>query len=339
MRYYVLTTTRFVNECIKFQVYGSTNSNWLANIELGDIVFISQFSYKSQDIYGPFKVYKTLFYDRKIIYPNQRYYYRIRIKSMSSKTIEETDLYLQGIKNKDLNLSSRFISLIQQNKHLHSISITENEGQFLLNALTNYGKTIKINANAKDYLPDSKFLEANLEFLENKNRLFKKHSFSSESDLESYILLSLKNKNSNIFKNFSEILNYYSNNNLATSIIYNQFILGNAYPSDIVIINDKNINIFELKKDRLGKSALEMVKKEFKKYCYYSLYSPRLLNKNTERRMNFFLAFLKNGNRNFNKILKKEFEFIVDSINKFRENNFVILEYYIADDKLIFDTL
>jgi hypothetical protein len=165
MRYYILTTTKFANECIKFHVYGSTNSNWLANIELNDIVFISQFSYKSQDIYGPFKVYKALFYDKKIIYPKQKYYYRIKIKPMNSKVIkviEETDLYLQGLRNKDFNLSFRLISLIQQNKHLHSISLVENEGQFLLNALANYGKAIKVKTEMKDYLPDFKALEINL---------------------------------------------------------------------------------------------------------------------------------------------------------------------------------
>jgi len=335
MRYYILTTAKFANECIKSQVYGSTNSNWLANIELDDIIFISQFNYKSQDIYGPFKVCKTLFYDKKIIYPNQRYYYRIKIKPVNLKIIEETDLYLQGIKDKNLNLSSRFINLIQQNKHLHSISLIENEGQLLLNTLTNYGKTIDVDAKTKRYLLNSESLKVDSEFLENKNRLFKKYSFSSESDLESYILLSLKNKNGNVFKNFSKILNRYPNNNLTSSIIYNQFIFGNAYPSDIVIINDTNVNIFELKKDQLSTSSLEMIKKEFKKYCYYSLYSPRLIN--TKRRMNFFLICPNTKNYKFYKILNKEFNTIVKPINNFIENNLIIQEYSIINKKLSFN--
>jgi len=82
-----------------------------------------------------------------------------------------------------------------------------------------------------------------------------------------------------------------------------------------------------------------MIKKELKKYCYYSLYSPRLLNERTKQRVNFFIVFPRNESYNFEKILKKEFELIINSINKFRENNFVILEYYITDNKLIFDTL
>lgn len=339
MRYYILTTTKFANECMEFKVYGSTNSNWLANIKLDDIVFISQFSYKSQDIYGPFKVCKVLFYDKSIIYPNQRYFYRINIKPINSKIIEETDLYLQGIKNKDLNFSSRLINLIQQNKHLHSISITENEGIFLLNTISNYGKIIKINTHKNNRLSNFKVLEIDLKFLENKNHLFKKHFFSSESDLESYIILALKDSNSDLFKNLSDILNHYPNNNITTSIVYNQFIFGNAYPSDIVIINDANVNTFELKKNIFNKSSLETIKKEVKKYCYYSLYSSRLLSENIKQRMNFFIVFPKNENHDPYKILKKEFKSIMDSINNLRENNFAVLEYYISSNGLTFEIL
>ena len=69
MKYYVLTTTKFANECIEFKKYGSTNSNWLSNIDIGDTVFISQFNYQDQNIFGPFKVILPIFYDKKIIYP------------------------------------------------------------------------------------------------------------------------------------------------------------------------------------------------------------------------------------------------------------------------------
>jgi len=339
MRYHILTTAKFINECIKFQVYGSTNSNWLANVEFGDMVFISQFNYKSQDIYGPFRVKESLFYDKKIIYLNQKYYYRIKIKPTNLRMIEETDLYLQGIKNKKFDFPLRFISLLQQNKHLHSISITDNEGQFLLDALNCYGKTVKINTNPKNYLFESKPIRVDLKFIENKNRLFKKHDFSSECDLESYVLLSLKNKNSSISKNFSKILNYYPDNNLAASIIYNQFIFGNAYPSDIVILNNSNINIFELKKNQISESSFGMIEKEFKKYCYYSLYSLRLLNKKAKRKVNFFIIFPKNENHNLYKMLKNRFQFVASSIKKFGGNNFIILEYDFINDKLTFDAL
>jgi len=36
MKYYVLTTAKFAKECIEFKKYGSTNSNWLSNIDVND---------------------------------------------------------------------------------------------------------------------------------------------------------------------------------------------------------------------------------------------------------------------------------------------------------------
>lgn len=337
MRYYVLTTTKFANECMKNKVYGSTNANWLANIELGDIVFISQFSYKSQDIYGPFKVSKTLFYDKKIIYPNKRYYYRIKIKPVNLKLIEETDVYLQGVKNHNLNSCFRLINLIQQNKHLHSISLVEKEGELLLDAMTTYGKSINVDSVCDGQTPDTELSKVDLKFLENKNKLFLRKKFSSESDLESYILISLKDKQNQIYKNFEKILDNYPQNSLTHSNIYNQFIFGNAYPSDLVIINNENVNIFELKKDQFNNLTTKTIEKELKKYCYYSLYSARL--KNVKIRMNFFLVFLKNEDHNFHKTINKKFKIVTESISKLRENNLIILEYFISDGKLLFTAI
>jgi len=94
MKYYILTTTKFAEACVKFGKYGSTTSNWLSNIEKGDTVFISQFSRKSQNIYGPFKVRLPLFYEKKEIYPDKKYYYRVDIQPDKLKSIDETDLYL-----------------------------------------------------------------------------------------------------------------------------------------------------------------------------------------------------------------------------------------------------
>lgn len=338
MRYYILTTTKFAKECIENKVYGSTNSNWLSNIETGDCVFISQFNYNSQAIYGPFKVLKTLFYDKKIIYPNQRYYYRIKFKKNKSlKYIEETDLYLEGIKNKKVDFSFRIINLIQQNKHLHSICLNNVEGQFTSNTFKDLGKEYKFD-NPKFYMPEFKKLKVDLSFLSNKNKISKKLFFSSESDLEAFIILSLKNKDNSVYKQLYKILNYFPNNDLHVSKIYNQFIFGNAYPSDIVITNKNNINIFELKKNNLNQKSLVMIEKEIKKYCYYSLFSKRIQGHETKQ-VNFFLIILKGDNEKFKNILYKKFNKITKPINKFRKNNFLILEYFIKDNQLFFERL
>ena len=335
MRYYILATVKFANECIENGTYGATNSNWLANIELGDLVLISQFNYKSQNIYGPFKVTETLFYDKNIIYPNQKYYYRIKLDPRKVKAIDETDLYLNGIRNGNIELAYYIINLIQQNKHLHSISLVEQEGSFILETIEKIGKKSKIKSN-NNYSLDFKAQEVNTNFLANKNKLSKKLSFSSEGDLEAFILLNLKNENGHLYRQFNNIMANFPKNRLENSEIYNQFIFGNAYPADITIINDENINIFELKKDCLGQNLFSILRKEIKKYCYYSLFSKRIKKQNIKR-MNFFVLVLKNDNEKLEKDLYSEFDNIVYPINTFRENNLIILEYCIKGDQLFIE--
>ena len=253
------------------------------------MVFLSQFNYQSQNIYGPFKVTLPLFYDKKIIFPSQKFYYRIKIEYDKLQYIDETDLYLNGINSNKRDFAFRLISLLQQNKHLHSICLNNQEGEYILKTLINYGN-ILIPEN-KDYIPMYDKSKVDLTFLANKNKLQKKPYFSSESDLESYIILCLKNKKNITYNNLEDILNIYPNNEIDYSSIYNQFIFGNAYPSDIVILNKNNINIIELKKTCLDKNLLPTIEKEIKKYCLYSLYSDRLEERYEQ--INFILIVLK----------------------------------------------
>src|SRR3989339_1804466 len=169
MKYYVLTTAKFAKECIEFKKYGSTNSNWLSNIDVNDMVFLSQFNYQSQNIYGPFKVTLPLFYDKKIIFPSQKFYYRIKIEYDKLQYIDETDLYLNGINSNKRDFAFRLISLLQQNKHLHSICLNNQEGEYILKTLINYGN-ILIPEN-KDYIPMYDKSKVDLTFLANKNKL------------------------------------------------------------------------------------------------------------------------------------------------------------------------
>lgn len=334
MRYYILTTVKFTNECIENSIYGATNSNWLANIEHGDFVFISQFNYKSQNIYGPFKVAQTLFYDKTIIYPNQKYYYRIKINPINLRVIDETDLYINGIKKENCDLAYYLISLIQQNKHLHSLSLTKQEGKFIFETIEQFG--IKVEIKNKNYPIAFEKHTVNIDFLKNKNKITKTPFFSSESDLEALMLLSFKDKDSDLYAQISKILNNFPKNYLDDSEIYNQFIFGNAYPADIVIINKANINIFELKKDSLSQNSLLVLRKEMKKYCYYSLFSRRTQSKDIKR-MNFFLLTLRGANNKAKKDLYREFGDVNNCVSNIRENNFIFLEYYIDDGRLFIE--
>ena len=335
MRYYILTTVKFAKECIEFKKYGSTNSNWLSNIDIGDVVFLSQFNYQNQNIYGPFKVTLPLFYDKKVIFPSQKYYYRIKLEYDKLQFIDETDLYLNGINCKNINFAFKLISLLQQNKHLHSICLNEREGEFILETIKNYGGNL-LPIDNKDYIPLYDKSKVDLTFLADKNKLQNKPYFSSESDLEAYIILCLKNKNNITHKHLKDILNVYPKNNIDNSSIYNQFVFGNAYPSDIVILNKDNINIIELKKTELDKNMIPTIEKEIKKYCLYSLYSDRL--EDGSKQINFVLIVLKNKiNISFRRHLEDYFEKSLVEVSNLKKYNFMIVEYYIKDGQLLFE--
>jgi hypothetical protein len=251
MRYYIVTTTKFADKCLEYLTYGATQSNWLANINVGDTIFLSQFNYKSQNLFGPLHVTRDLFYNKDIIYPQQKYFYRIQFAFVKTiRTIEETDLYLDGIRSAKLIFYSKIINLIQQNKHLHCISLTDDEGDAILNTFQQVGSEYHSNIQVREL--KGELVDIYCQYIWEKNKLHKKRYFSSESDLESYMILSVKNSISEVYKSLAMLLNKHQANDLQFSEIYNQFIFGNAYPSDIAILNKDNINVFELKKNKLA---------------------------------------------------------------------------------------
>jgi hypothetical protein len=332
MKYYIVTTTTFAEQCLEHFTYGATQSNWLANVDIGDIVFLSQFNYKAQQIFGPFRVVKTLFYNKSIIYPTKKYFYRIQFAPVDSiYAIEETDLYLNGIQCGNADFCYKLINLIQQNKHLHCISLTDKEGIAILDTLQKCGKAYKNHDQKK---LDHEIVEVTREYIWQKNRLDKKQQFASESDLETYLLLSLKNENSCVYKTFNEIMAKYSGNNLIHSIIYNQFIFGNAYPADLVVATDSSVNVFELKRDRLTSIIVNQIEKEIRKHLYYSLLSERVAQKNVPKVFNFYLVCLYQGNKKTQDLILNIYESLQSRIQYPRKNNLIFLEYEPRDGTL-----
>jgi len=335
MRYYMVTTTKFADPCLEYLTYGASQSNWLANINVGDIIFLSQFNQKSQNLFGPLQVTKSLFHNKHIIYPQQRYFYRIQFKPIGTiRIIEETDLYLNGIQFNKIASYFRLINLIQQNKHLHCISLTNDEGDAILAAFEHFGFNY---SDAQESALTNDLIDINREYIYRKNKLGKKNYFSSESDLESYIILSLKNGECEEYKNFNSLLNKYENNDLRFSEIYNQFIWGNAYPSDIVVLNRNNINVFELKKGKLTGNVIPQIEKEIKKHLYYSLFSGRIKS-NDIQRFNFYLIYFKyNENERFKSLIPDKYKQLCDRIQPLRENTITFVQYHFAKNRLILE--
>lgn len=334
MRYYIVTTAKFADQCLEYLTYGSTQSNWLANIDVDDIVFLSQFNYKSQQIFGPFRVNKTMFYNKTIIYPTQRFFYRIQLAPLKSiQSIDETDLHLSGIQSGNLDYYSKLISLIQQNKHLHCISLTDKEGMAIEYTFNNFGNLL---CNLPPRSVVNNIEDVNCAYIWQKNRVDRKRQFASEADLESYILLSLKNRHSSVYNTFNEIVTKHSGVELKDSIIYNQFVFGNAYPADIVILNDHSINVFELKKSILASSIVPQVEKEIKKHLYFSILSERAAFLNgTDNIFNFYLVCLSQGRKEVQDIISKTYESLQSKIRCPRKNNLIYLEYEPRDNALL----
>jgi len=137
--------------------------------------------------------------------------------------------------------------------------------------------------------------------------------------------------------NLANILSRYPNNDLQLSEIYNQFIFGNAYPADLAVLNEKNVNVFELKKDKLTDNKIPQIEKEIKKHLYYSLFSERIKANNIQR-FNFYLIFLKDsGNDQSKRLILEKFHHLCNKINTIRENNISFIEYDVKDDNLIFE--
>jgi len=337
----MLTTTKFANECIDNLTYGSTQANWLANIDIGDTIFISQFNYKSQNLFGPFRVTEILYYDKTIIYPQQKYFYRIQYAPLDIiKNIEETDLYLSGVRSNELAIATKLINLIQQNKHLHCICLTREEGNFILNAFknsyNNYSTPKTTFKNIASTIPPT---PVDCNYIWNRNNIDRKGSFSSESDLEAFLLFSLKKAKSDEYKYINNLLNKHADNDLQVSEIYNQFVFGNAYPSDILIINKHNMNVFELKKDELANTLIPQIEKEMKKLLYFSLFCNRFKpSHNSSKRFNLYLVYLKTKSAQTlkNHIIKRYHHFC-NEINALRKNTIIFGEYEPGDKRLVIE--
>jgi hypothetical protein len=139
-------------------------------------------------------------------------------------------------------------------------------------------------------------------------------------------------------KSFNNLLNKYQNNDVQFSEIYNQFIFGNAYPSDIAVLNKNNINVFELKKDKLTNNTIPQIEKEIKKNLYYSLFSDRIKPDKNIKRFNFYLIYLKDSdNKHCKRLIVEKYNHLCKRINHLRENTMTFVEYTVKDNILFLE--
>jgi len=213
--------------------------------------------------------------------------------------------------------------------------LTASEGEALSHTLERTGINLS-RGHVSELSGDSPPVDR--KYIWGKNRLDRRSIFSSESDLESYLILSLKNSQFKEYKSLQEGLNKHQNNELHLSEIYNQFIFGNAYPCDILILNDKNINVFELKRDKLTQSVIPQIEKEIKKHLYYSMHSDRIKSSDDLRRFNFYLICSRHqNNKHFKKLIYEKYFRLCGKLNNLRENTVTVVEYHVNNNILFLE--
>jgi hypothetical protein len=216
--------------------------------------------------------------------------------------------------------------------------LTVDEGKAIIETFQrfghNYGKDLQ-KTKLKNELEI-----INCGYLWTKNRLNNRNYFSSESDLEAYLLFSLKNPESREYNSISRLLDKYEHNDLQISEVYNQFVFGNAYPSDMAILNRSNINVFELKKGKFTQSMFQQIEKEITKHLYYSIFSERIRSIISEERFNFYLICLKDeDNLNFKRFITKRYDDLCGRMKSTRENTFTFIEYSVEDNQVLFEEM
>ena len=108
--------------------------------------------------------------------------------------------------------------------------------------------------------------------------------------------------------------------------------------ADIVITNESNINVFELKKDHLTLSQIPQIEKEMKKHLYYSLFSNRIRQTDTNR-FNFYLVTLRDKNNTpFRPIIEDKYWNLCENISTHRKTTITFVEYTVNDSGLSFET-
>jgi hypothetical protein len=214
------------------------------------------------------------------------------------------------------------------------ISLTDYEGNAILDVFQSAGSGYDVCYKIKEV---NNLAKVDCHYIWAKNKLDRNNHFSSESDMEAYIVMSLKNADNKESEYVKDLLGKYSANCLINSKVYNQFIFGNAYPADIVIINEYNINVLELKKDPLTLSQIPQIEKEMKKHLCYSLFSNRIRQSDTKK-FNFYLVTLQDENSTpLRSVIRDKYLNLCNKIRSHRESTLSFVEYKVNNSGISFE--
>lgn len=254
--YHVFFTTQYTKECIEHCCFGASVSNSLANVKAGDCAFL--FDGLKWAIFGPFEIISDQqCIDERAIYGvdkrgNTKYKNRVWFKVDGAKETSLTKLY--AIERNPLNLSfilNRYLlATLIANKQVNSTTITQSEGQYLMDKCLEHGKSITsiipiIPPNIMPVFPNS----------------ILRHPIS-EAGVE---VLILNKKCHGYLFDFLDSFPSHCN-------FFNQFVLGFQRQVDVLIDAHNRLAVLEIKK----KNNIHNPFEQLIEYGYYCLSSFRL---------------------------------------------------------------
>lgn len=230
-KYHVFFTSNHVRTCIENGRFGATSINSLVDVIKNDKAFI--YNGKESLFYGPLIIESyEQFYESEALYGLNkkgipRYTNRIAFSSVIANTLEYKQVFSAETDHKEYNylLNRSLLSTIIENKQVHSMPLTMNEGIYLEKLLIEKGNRIGFNKSVKQY--------EGLTTIREKLKSYK----SSEAYFETSLML---NKLSPIFSQQSK--------EVENPLTFNQFVIGIQRQIDILSIGEKEVRVYELKK-------------------------------------------------------------------------------------------
>jgi len=273
-KYHVFFTAIHIKACIENGRFGATSINSLVDVLKNDKAFI--YDGKESKLYGPFTIVSNeQFHELDPIYgrnkkDSPRYVNRIAFSSENAKVVAYKDLYcIERDYRSDVYVLNRsLLSIIVENKQVHSMPLTTSEGVYLERITNTLGKNLDYTTEIKDY----------------NSHITIREKLKSTKSTEAFFETSLM-----INKPYP-ILNELFYNDL--SLIYNQFVIGIQRQIDILAIHDKAIEVFELKrKDNPSDPFQQLLE-----YSAYLKTDYRMFEYNSQNKDIHLIALLEQGN-------------------------------------------
>jgi len=283
-KYHVFFTAMHVDSCIQNGRFGATSINSLVDVLKDDEAFI--YDGKESLFYGPFEIVSDeQFLEQDPIYGIDkrnlpRYTKRVAINVSKANFIHYKTVFAfeRDFHNPAYLFNRTLMSTVIENKQVHSMPLTNLEGEYLKSILLNLGASVNASNNPTAY-NHLKTIRDNIPNLTRSEALFE--------------TILMNNKTYPIISQSSE---------LGSEIIYNQFVLGIQRQIDILSISNDIIKIIELKKKENPDNPFDQILE----YHQYLLTDYRVYHYDVSQKKIYLVVMLEKGNKFLDNTIEKD---------------------------------